>query len=197
MLTVSFFTNNSEHSISLMSLVFFRGSGFGVVVKEGVWLLATIREESCDVSLLSQKSAPKKTFLGVKIPTLGWKLPKKKTQSNEVSFSCKGKRPPFAFFLVWKISRLRVFFTKMDHHPHRGAHLNDQIIRNDSKSFHTQAEPHWKRNPRNNPRFVWLFSGFEAGWFASERFLREMRTFPPSVLITGFYKIRCFPTNLA
>ena len=71
MLTVSFFTNNSEHSISLMSLVFFRGSGFGVVVKEGVWLLATIREESCDVSLLSQKSAPKKTFLGVKIPTLG------------------------------------------------------------------------------------------------------------------------------
>ena len=112
MLTVSFFTNNSEHSISLMSLVFFRGSGFGVVVKEGVWLLATIREESCDVSLLSQKSAPKKTFLGVKIPTLGWKLPKKKTQSNEVSFSCKGKRPPFAFFLVWKISRLRVFFHK-------------------------------------------------------------------------------------
>lgn len=68
------------------------------------------------------------------------------------------------------------FFTKNGpSFPHRGAHLNDQIIRNDSKSFHTQAEPHWKRNPRNNPRFVWIFSGLKlGGWFGT--LLEEMST---------------------
>lgn len=96
------------------------------------------------------------------------KVAKKKLKAmNQWSiFFCKGKRPPFAFFFGLKdLQTSCFFFTKKwtPSFPHRGTHLNDQIIRNDSKSFHTQAEPHWKRNPRNNPRFVWLFSGLKLG----------------------------------
>jgi len=45
------------------------------------------------------------------------KVAKKKTQSNEVSFSWKGKRPPFAFFFGLKDLQASCFFSqKMDHH---------------------------------------------------------------------------------
>ena len=50
----------------------------------------------------------------------------------------------------------------------QGAHFDDEVVSDDTKTLDTQAEPHWERNPGDDPRCfaVWSWRGWwnGAGW---------------------------------